>query len=94
MKSIFIVALVAVSNAQTNNLNDYQGMTEEEKDIIQIENIVENLDTEDQVEFLIEHLLQEKEAVARQEQFENITPEDGEIGLSPYANSDEAVVRE
>jgi hypothetical protein len=66
MKTFMLIALAAVALAQSSNLNDYQGATEEEMDIQAIETIVKNLDTEEQVEFMIEHLLQEKEAAARQ----------------------------
>ena len=89
------MALAAVSFAQTNNLKDYQGMTEEEKNINTIENIIENMDIEEQVDFMIEHIINENEAAARAEQFENITPGDSEIGYPPYANdsNDDTVVR-
>ncbi len=43
------------------------------------------MDTEEQVDFMIDYLQVEKEAAARQEQFDGITPEK----LSTYAKAHE-----
>lgn len=42
-------------------------MTEEEQNINQLENIVENMEVEEQVDFMIEHIINENEAAARAE---------------------------
>ena len=87
MNSFFTaMAFVAVSLAQVNgNYDERDGITEEERDIIWLEEIVKNMDTEEQVDFMIDYLQVEKEAAARQEQFDSITPEQ----LSNYAKAHE-----
>ena len=60
-------------------------------EIQELEEIIESLTTENQVEFMIEHIENEKEAEARAEIFESITPE-VPVGVPPFQNREQEIV--
>lgn len=63
------------------------------KNVQKMEEMVDSMDTEEQIDFMIDHLEAEKEAEERQDQFAAITPMEGEI-VTPNQENGELVLEE
>ena len=95
---LLIAVTTSTANAKTrfgSNKNSKLNKNDKEyrQDVEKMEDIIDEMDTEEQIDFMIDHLEKEEEAEKRQSAFQNITPESGEV-ITPNQEGNELIMEE